>query len=74
MKQYEINGYYGSGKTPATVFVYGKWYAVEGSVNVNKTLQEITNGTNVEELSDVDMFTASKPIDSLQELIDQVEA
>jgi len=72
MKLYEVSGTYGSGKTLCTVFVASngadKWYVVEGSVNVNITLDEIEDGVDVEILSDYDMFTASEPINSLEEL------
>lgn len=72
MKLYEVNGYYGSGKTPCTVFVAenrdgSKWYVCEGSQNVNKTYDDIDNGVNVELLRDVDIFTGSF-INSLDEL------
>ena len=73
MKMYEISGYYGSYKTPTTVFVAetsrGSWYVCEGSVNVNFTPEtDLPIGVNVEELSDIDMFTAGSPINSLDEL------
>jgi hypothetical protein len=74
MKLYEVNGTYGSGKTPCTVFVADKgqyssaWYCVQGSVNVNKTPDPIEDGVNVEEVFDIDTFTASKPINSLKDL------
>ena len=64
-----FNGTYGSKRTPCTVFTYtnrdgSTWYAAEGSVNVNKTFDEINEGVNIEELSDSDMFTAGGPINS----------
>lgn len=78
MKLYEVNGTYGSGKTPCTVFVAdngnGAWYVCEGSVNVNLCMEEVEDGVNVEELSDVDMFTASKPINSLSELEEAINS
>lgn len=78
MKLYEVTGTYGSGKTPCTVFVaeerHGSWYCVEGSKNVNCTLDEIEEGVNVEELGDVDCFTWSKPIESLEELETAINA
>ena len=70
----ETQGYYGSGNTPCTIFEHQGWYCVEGSVNVNRTDEEITLGTNVEELSDYDMFTAGNPINSLDELIEIIES
>lgn len=73
-----FKGTYGSGKTPCFVFTCqdfngGTWYAVEGSVNVNYTYDDITDGVNVEELSDYDFFTASEPIESKSILKEQVE-
>lgn len=78
MKTRFVKGTYGSGKTPCFVYVAemrdgSRWYAVEDSVNVNCTHDEIEDGVNVEELSDFDFFTASKPIDSEEELERQVE-
>ena len=65
----EVSGTYGSQKTPCTVLVYKGWYCVEGSVNVNRTHEEIEDGVDVEELSDYDCFTWSSPIDTLEELM-----
>lgn len=78
MKTYEVNGYYGSQKTPCTVFVAensdgSRWYVCEGSQNVNKTYDDIDNGVNVEYLKDVDIFTG-KFINSLEELENAVNA
>ena len=79
MRLYEVNGTYGSGKTPCTVFVAedrdgGKHYVAEDSVNVNYTYDDIEEGVNIEELQDDDMFTASRPINSLEELEEAIEA
>lgn len=78
MKLYEVLGTYGSGKTKASIFVAeersgGKWYCVEGSKNVNMTRENIEHGVNVEELSDLDMFTTDAPINSLEELEAAIE-
>lgn len=78
MKTYEVNGFYGSGHTPCIVFVAetfngSRWYVVEGSVNVNCTLDDIKPGVNVETLPDLDMFTSSSPINSLEDLIRAIE-
>jgi len=76
MKTYEINGFYGSGNTPCTIFCAaiprGTWYAVEGSHNVNFTHEDVSEGVNVEELSDSDTFTSGVPIDSEQTLENEV--
>lgn len=73
MNLQEFTGTYGSGKTECTIFTAetaaGTWYAVEGSSNVNLTADEISNGTDVEGLSDIDYFSMSKgTIDSLEDL------
>jgi hypothetical protein len=75
----EIQGYYGvSRPTPTTIFVYEKrngekWYAVEGSTNINCTYDEIKTGTNVEELSDCDTIGADNPVNSLEDLEREVD-
>lgn len=63
---------YGSAKTKCKVFYYRGWYAVEGSVNVNRTHDEPFDGMDVEELSDFDFFTSSRPIESCDDLFDRV--
>lgn len=77
MKTYEVNGFYGFGHTPCTVFVYainGKfWYTVEGSVNVNCTDWMPEDKVDVECLTDLDCFTWYSPINSLEDLIRAVE-
>lgn len=77
MKLYEVNGFFGSGNTPCTVFVaetyHTRWYVCEGSVNVNLTPDSLENGVSVEDLNDIDMFTASKPINSLEDLERELE-
>lgn len=71
----ELEGTYGSYKTPCTIFEYEGWYCVEGSVNVNlsSSPEDLFDGVDVEEVCDVDFFTASSPINSLDELIKAVE-
>jgi hypothetical protein len=66
-------GTYGSQKTPCEVFVYKKWYCVEGSCNVNRTHDDFFDGVNVEELQDFDIMTRREPINSLEELVDFVD-
>jgi hypothetical protein len=78
MKHFETTGTYGRSKTPTTIFVYvnrngSTWYCAEDSVNVNLTYEPIEEGTDIEELADVDCFTWSRPINSLDELIEAVE-
>lgn len=73
----EVQGYYGK-STPTTIFVYDKrngsrWYAVEDSVNINCTYDEIEEGTNVENLSDFDTMGADNPVNSLEDLEREVD-
>jgi len=78
MKTRTVQGYYGSGNTACDVFCVdydgGTWYAVDGSVNVNFTLEPVELGVNVEMLSDVDCFTWADGINSESELLQAVEA
>lgn len=70
MIEKEISCLYGSGHTKDILYVYGNWYVIKGSKNVNKTYDDINDGVDVELLTDVDCFTCSKPlgINSLEEL------
>lgn len=73
---YKVNGYYGT-RNEGSILVFKKsngkrWYCVEGSCNVNCTYDIISEGTNVEELQDIDIMTSSKPIETLSELYDFV--
>lgn len=61
MELKEINCIYGSGNTPGTLFVYNGWYCVEGSVNVNRTRDDLNEGVDIELVED-------KPIESLKQL------
>ena len=75
----EINGTYGRSKNPTIVFIcedrrQGQWYAAEGSKNINFTYDEIKEGQDIEELQDVDTFTWNKGINSIEDLIEAVEA
>lgn len=79
MKTYTVNGTYGSGKTPCSVFVMErnsglKWYAVEGSLMVNATYDNIDDGIDVEELVDEDCFTWDEKIHSEEDLETAVNA
>ena len=77
MKSFELDGFYGSGKTNTTIFCYpqrgGTWYVVNGSVNVNFTYDFVEDGVNVEELKDVDAFTATHPITGIHDLEGEFE-
>jgi hypothetical protein len=65
-----ISATYGGFMTPCTVFVYDRWYAVEGSHNVNRAPSddELTDGVDIETIQDVDTFTSGEPIDSEETL------
>lgn len=69
----EFNCTYGSGNTKSIMYVYKGWYALDGSTNVNRTNDDICEGVNVETLNDYDYFTASNPIESLDNLISEVD-
>jgi len=79
MRNYEVEGTYGRSKNPCTVFVSengrgAKWYVAEGSVNVNRTYDDIEDGVDIEELSDDDSFTADVAINSLDELEEAINS
>lgn len=79
MKTNTVRGTYGSALTPCDIITATDrkgltWYAVEGSCNVNATWQEITEGTDVETVEDVDTFTWPAGIDSEETLIEAIEA
>jgi len=73
-----IQGYYGvSSSNNTEIFVCTMpdgtvWYATYGSTNVNSTMDEIEEGTNVETLSDNDTFSWGSPIESEEELLEAV--
>lgn len=75
----EVDGFYGHNRpNPTTIFVYEKrngsrWYAVEGSENINLTYDEIEEGCNVEALTDCDHMGANKPVESLDDLEREVD-
>ena len=71
----EINATYGSDKTPCTVFVYGHWYAVEGSTNANLAPYdfEFEDGIDIEDIADVDTCTASRGVQSCEHLEAEVD-
>ena len=79
MNTYTINGTYGASQNPCLVFVLengdgSKWYVCEGSTNVNFTYDELSDGVDVETVSDYDCFTAGAAIMDEHELIAAVEA
>jgi hypothetical protein len=68
----EIKGYYGTANE-ATIFEYNGWYAVQGSTNVNFTIDELIQGVNVENVRDLDFFEADRPIQNLWQFKEEVE-
>lgn len=78
MRSHTIKGFYGSNLTPSDVFILttpnGTWYVVDGGTVVNFTTMPVQNGVNVEELSDIDCFTWSGPIESEEELYEAVNS
>ena len=71
-----FKGTYGSGQTPCTVIALEydglTWYAVEGSVNVNLTPDDLYDGVDVEMLEDIDCFTWPDGIHSEDDLEEAV--
>lgn len=68
----EIACTYGRG-TPSTCYVWQDrdflfWYAVNGSLNVNRTDDQPHDGVDVETLADIDTGTASAPINSAEDM------
>jgi len=75
---YSVQGTYGSGKIGDTILVAemsdgSSWYCVEDSVNVNRTMKEIGDGFDAEGDHDFDTFTASRPVESLDDLEREIE-
>ena len=74
----EISATYGSNQTPTTLFVATKrngasWYVCEGSCNVNCTYAIIEDGCDIEEIGDFDTFTTRTPINSIEDLQNELE-
>jgi len=71
----EVNIVYGSSHNKGVAFVedkvsmYGtyRWYVVKGGSIVNKTIFDIEEGCDVEELEDYDCMTSMKPINTLKQ-------
>ena len=71
---YQVIGTYGTPPTSTVVLCYPllssrtTWYCVKGSMNVNRTHQDIENGVDVETIADFDTFTWNEPINTVEEL------
>jgi hypothetical protein len=76
-KTFEINATYGSHKTETTVYVAmcrgGYWYVADGSKNINFT-HELHDGINLESIVDSDYMHASVPVNSVSDLVDQIDS
>jgi len=76
--QGEFKGTYGASQTPCRVFYVGQWYAIEGSVNVNKApfsfmwSVDMESDFGVEGIADIDTSTAGEPINSVEDLLNHL--
>lgn len=71
----EVRCRYGSGKTRAVMYVdkTNGWYCIQGSINVNRAPDDdLVDDVWVEEIMDVDMFTAGSPVDSLEAFAEMI--
>ena len=74
-----ITGFYGKGthQHECNIYVYSDtylyYYVCHGGSVVNATYEILEDGVNVEEISDVDVFTWPGPITSETELAEAVE-
>jgi hypothetical protein len=69
---FTVSGFYGSHHTPTDVFCAADrhgltWYVADGAQTVNATFDELTDGVNIELLTDIDCFTVD-PVNSLDDL------
>jgi hypothetical protein len=70
----EITVYYGgSGTNEATCYVFEGWYCIEGSTNISRTDEVLEDGINVEIIDNYDFMTASRPVESIEDLIEEIE-
>lgn len=81
MYLFEVSGTYGSNHISCTVLCATQrdgttFYCVQGSSNVNQTLETelMTDGVDVETIEDFDYFSWGEPIDYLNELEDAINA
>lgn len=52
--------------------MFGVWYAIDGSNNVNFTSDEIQDGTCLDDIVDSDSFSSDDPIESESQLKTEV--
>lgn len=78
MNYKEISGFYGSQKTPCDVFVCetgnGNWYVAQGGVTINKTIRDLDDGVNVEEIPDYTCFTVKSAVETMEQFMHAIEA
>ena len=80
MEATEITAYAGGQtKRKHTIFIKenrdgSTWYVAEGGTCVNRTSEEITEETWIEELSDFDCFTVTEPINDLESFIEHINS
>ena len=69
-----IKGTYGKSRCPCTIFVYGAWYAVKGSVRANKAAVPgvLREGVWVELVSDDQTVVGPETITRHRDLVDLV--
>lgn len=68
-----FKGTYGINETPCNVFYWRGWYAVENGLLVNYTPQTLFDGVNVELIDDLDVFTLSNPVSTIEQFIEIVD-
>jgi len=70
-----IKGYYGINNPVTNILVYGSWYCVLGSLNINKAASETEfyDGMSVETINDIDTITTNEPVYSVDELARNVD-
>jgi len=74
----EINGFYGGSHTPCKIWKArmsddSTWYMVENSNIAFQTLEEVSEGVNIEELHDLDVFTVMENVKSIEHFEELVE-
>ncbi len=78
MTTFEVDGFYGT-RNRAIIYCAkdrrgGTWYAAEGSTNINYTFDELIDGVNIESLHDVDSLSADNPVNSTEDLVNEIQS
>lgn len=81
LKTETIRAVYGSEHNECDAFIVhdiddcgGKWYVIEGSQNVNYTMEDLSDGQDLELVEDMDVFTWKEDITSEGQAVEAVEA